>query len=141
MTRVIVLCKYVVIEGSLLVPNVYLANISRGGMLSFKWLDTNSMVHPKDYIILSNCGTCPLFTSNTSVTCQADVQGQSRVCQFAVLTRTCDRIYGNPSPQFLSVMLRGKLLAVLAMLTTYLLCIIQVNIIHVYCLKFQMHRN
>ena len=93
-----------VIEDSVLVLDaVHLANISQGGVLLFKWLDTSRAVYPKDYIILSNCGTCPLFTSNTSVTCQADVRGQSQVCQFAVQAQVCGRIYGNRGQQFLSV--------------------------------------
>ena len=77
-------------------PNdVNLTDIGEG-QVTFNWSSFCSSI---DYVITSDCGTCPVTTNTTSVTClglQLPTQSDGVVCSINVSSSVCG-VIGNPS--------------------------------------------
>ena len=87
-------------------PNdVRLINV-QPGQITFSWTSVDALCDSISYnIISSNCGTCPITTTNTTATC-TDVVASGQVCTFIVQTVVCGSIIGilsNPT----TVILKG----------------------------------
>ena len=77
------------------------------GQLTFNWTSVDVLCDSVSYkIISSNCGRCPLVTTNTTVTC-TNIVASGQVCIFAVQTVVCGNLTGNMSRP-IYVILKGS---------------------------------
>ena len=83
-------------------PNdVNLTDIGEG-QVTFNW---SSPCPSIDYVITSDCGTCPASTNTTSVTCsglQLPTQADGVVCSISISSRACDVIGNSSTPGILA---------------------------------------
>ena len=95
--------------------NVFLSDVNFG-QLTFSWNSIMS-AHCNDCqiqydIIATNCGVCPLRTTNNSVICETDiiiiVGGQTKICTLLLRTVICGSVYGNISNPT-SILVKDKL--------------------------------
>ena len=69
-------------------------------LLTFKWSSVAANCSAVNYLIESNCGSCPNTTSLTSVDCyitHMPITTTSRSCEFAVKSVVCGNTVGNSS--------------------------------------------
>ena len=85
---------------------VSLAKIQPGPELTFSWTEVTTSCQTTEYMITSDCGSCPAITTFTTVVCTNIYIDGNRMCSFAVKTKVCGSIESTQSNN-LSVMLKG----------------------------------
>ena len=86
--------------------NVHLGSVTSRA-LTFNWNSVNTSCHAFAYSIAStNCGVCPINTTDTSVTC-VNVSADGSVCMFQVQTTVCNNNHG-PLSTSVPITLKGE---------------------------------
>ena len=102
--------------------SVRLAKIRPGPELTFNWTEVTTNCQTTEYIITSDCGSCPAITTFTTVVCANVHIDGNRICSFAVRTKVCGSIEGTQSNN-LSVILKGMKITLVGIFSIIVYCI------------------